>query len=350
MTSPVAAVSWCDDALLPARGPFYGGRVEFVIARNPDTASSLPFLVRLPLHDRPVVLKVRETWPRTSKIYCHRADAWPYPDVVEIVERVPIRSCVRRGAAIDLVLDRGRENRSQFVFTTARDREVVFWQTARVRKQARPNVSTPTARAGGRTLEVIVDTRERYAWTFAHQQATTLKRSLPVGDYAVEVDDTVVAVVERKSIDDLVSSIVGGKMSTMLAALATVGCAAVVVEDRYSAVFKLTRVRPVTITSQIAEAAVRYPTVPIVFAETRRLAEEWTYRFFGAAVEHHHADTGAVRRLDALATAGPVPDAEPTAAEIRAWATEAGLEVAVRGRLRPELRAAYNQAHHGERR
>ena len=47
--------------------------VEFVIARNPDPDSSLPFLVRVPLGDG-VALKVRDTWPRTAKIYCHRAD------------------------------------------------------------------------------------------------------------------------------------------------------------------------------------------------------------------------------------------------------------------------------------
>ena len=43
----------------------------------------------------------------------------------EIVERVPVRSCRRRGAAIDLVLDRARENRSQIVYTTGRGREMV---------------------------------------------------------------------------------------------------------------------------------------------------------------------------------------------------------------------------------
>ena len=51
--------------------------VEFVIARNPDEASSLPFLIRLPLGPHGVALKVRETWPRTSKVYSHRADDWP---------------------------------------------------------------------------------------------------------------------------------------------------------------------------------------------------------------------------------------------------------------------------------
>jgi len=63
----------------------------------------------------------------------------------EIVERAPLCSCVRRGAAIDLILDRSRENRSQLVFTTARGRDAVFWQCPRTRKQARPNVTIPTA-------------------------------------------------------------------------------------------------------------------------------------------------------------------------------------------------------------
>ena len=81
-----------------------------MIARNPEAGSSLPYLVRLPLGSAGVVLKVRDTWPRAAKVYCHRADEWPAE--VEIVERVPVKSCLRRGAAIDLVLDRGRENRS----------------------------------------------------------------------------------------------------------------------------------------------------------------------------------------------------------------------------------------------
>jgi hypothetical protein len=74
-------------------------------------------------------------------------DAWP--DDGEIVERVPLRSCARRGAAIDIVADRARENRSQLVFTTGRGREMVFWQSPRTKKQARPNVALPTARARG---------------------------------------------------------------------------------------------------------------------------------------------------------------------------------------------------------
>ena len=47
-----------------------------------------------------------------------------------------------------------------------------------------------------------------------------------------------------------------------MAALASVPCGALVVEDAYSAVFKLDRVRPAMVDGGIAEAQVRFPTVP----------------------------------------------------------------------------------------
>ena len=84
---------------------------DLVIARNPEPDSTLPYLVRIPLGEHGIVVKARETWPRTSKVYCHRADAWPAD--AEIVERLPVRSISRRGAAIDLVLTgAGRTGRS----------------------------------------------------------------------------------------------------------------------------------------------------------------------------------------------------------------------------------------------
>lgn len=135
---------------------------ELLIAANPDPDSTLPYLLRLPLGEG-LVFRTSGTWPRTKALYCHPVGLEEWPRTPEIVEQVPVRSCVRRGAAIDLVLDRGRENRSQIVFTVGRGREMVFWQTARTRKQARPRVTTPTARAAGiADLEIVVDTREQY--------------------------------------------------------------------------------------------------------------------------------------------------------------------------------------------
>ncbi len=316
---------------------------DFVIARNPEADSTLPFLIRLPLGPGGIVLKVRHTWPRTAKVYCHPATEWPATP--EIIERVAVRSCVRRGAAIDLLLDRGRENRSQIVFTKARGRDMIFWQSARTVRQARPNVTVPTRRASGHVLEILVDSHERYPWTFAPQQATTVRQALNAGDYGIAVDGTLIASVERKSLADLVATLTGGKLRYLLAALAEVPRSALVVEDRYSAIFKLDRVRPAVVAEGLAEAQVRFPEVPIVFCETRPLAQEWTYRFLGAALDHHLSDAPAEELARTLPAARPLEAAHPSTAQIRAWAVQQGLDVAAKGRLRPEVITAYNEAH-----
>lgn len=315
---------------------------DFLIARNPDGDSSLPYLLRVPLGDG-IILKAKDTWPRTSKVYCHRVDAWPSEP--EVVERVPIRSCVRRGAAIDLVHDRGRENRSQFVVTNIRGRQAIFWQTARTTKKARPAVSVPGARASGvRDLEIVVDTHERYGYTFADRQVTTRRAALAAGDYGLVVDGVLQASVERKSLPDLVGSLTTGKLRFQLTELAAVPRAAVVVEDRYSEVFKLDRVRPAVVADGLAECQVRWPTVPIIFCETRKLAQEWTYRFLAAArvalAEEAIGDL-AVRRLAAAPALAPAP---PSTAEIRAWALTHGIEISDRGRVPKRVVEAYLEA------
>jgi hypothetical protein len=145
-----------------------------LLARNPDTASSLPYLLRLPLENG-LVFRTKGTWPRTSALYCHPVDSGEWPDEPEIVERVALPSCARR--------------------------DVVFWQSARTRKQSRPQVAVETARAQGvKELEILVDAHERYAYRFAGQQARVVRRGLACGDYAVTVDGRVVCAVERKSV------------------------------------------------------------------------------------------------------------------------------------------------------
>lgn len=255
----------------------------FSVARNPEAGSKLPYLLRLPLDDGPVVLKAADTWPRTARVYCHPAESWPEP--AEIVEEVPVRVCRRLGVAIDLVLDRARENRSQVIFTTLQGgRPAIFWQSPRTTARARPGVRIPTRRASGQPdLHILVDTRERYPYRFSGKQANTSRAALPAGDYGVALDGEIVAVVERKSLADLSAKLVDGGLAYAMAELATVERAALVVEDRYSALFKLAHVNAGWVADLLAAVQVRYPGVPIVFCETRPLAEEWTFRFLGAA-------------------------------------------------------------------
>ncbi|WP_028707681.1 ERCC4 domain-containing protein [Propionicicella superfundia] len=317
---------------------------DFLVVKNPEPGSTLPYLVRLPLGEEGVVLKTREVWPRTAKVYCHRTDAWPADP--EVVDRAATVACVRRGAAIDLVLERGRENRSQFILTSAKGREVIFWQTARTSRKARPDVRTPSARAAGTArLEIVMDVHERYGWTFAKEDVQVTKRPLAAGDYAVEADGSVVAVVERKSLDDLVSTLTSDRVWTMLAGLAAVPRAAVVVEERYSRIFGLTHVRPAAVADRLGECQARFPAVPIVFAETRPLAQQWAYRFLAACLAERRQEAEVERRLGQLGGAPPPEPLPATAAEVRSWARAAGIEVSAKGRVPAQVLAAYARAH-----
>jgi ERCC4-type nuclease len=127
-------------------------------------------------------------------------------------------------------------------------------------------VRTPTARAAGiADLHIVVDSHEQYPYRFAGQQATVVRRAVPCGDYGLIDGGRLIAAVERKSLTDLVASLTGGKLRDALAELAALPRAAVVVEDRYSAIFKLDRVRPAMVADRLAELQVRSPNVPIVF-------------------------------------------------------------------------------------
>lgn len=258
--------------------------MRFLVARNPDPDSTLPYLVRLPL-DGGLVLKVRDTWPRTARVFCARADSWP--DDADVIEDVAVLLCRRRGPAIDLVLDRPREDRSQFVVTTMRGgREGIFWQTRKVVGTARPGARIPGRRASGLAdLEIVIDTRERYPFRFAKQQATTSRAALKAGDYAVRrADGSIIAVVERKALDDLANSLNNGTLAFELAKLGEVPRAAIVVEERYSSLIKHAHAPAGFLPDMLARIQVRYPEIHIMFAETRPLAEEWTFRYLGAAV------------------------------------------------------------------
>ena len=323
---------------------------ELLIAANPDEDSRLPFLLRVPLAGGDLLFRTAGTWPREKALFAYPVPLAEWPADPVIVEQVRLRSCQRRGAAIDVIADRSRHNRSQLVFTQARGRDMVFWQSPRTRKQARPNVRTPTARAQGiEGLRIVIDSHEQYPYRFTGQQTETVKHALTCGDYGIVDDGRLIASVERKSLADLVGGLTTGKLRYQIADLAALPRAAVVVEDRYSQVFKLDFVRPSLVADGLAELQVRWPNVPIVFCETRPLAEEWTYRFLAAAQAWHATEEAVLQRISAVTIDIAVPvdataNAAPTTAQVRLWAREAGLSVPDRGRLRPEIWSAWQEA------
>jgi hypothetical protein len=239
--------------------------------------------VRLPIEGG-LALKARDRWPATARVYCHAfEEAWP-PDA-EIVEQTPVVICRRRGAAIDLVLDRPRQARSQFVFTQVKGRDAIFWQTQKTARAANPGSRIPRRRALTEPVSIIVDTRERYPYRFARQSAVTVRATVSAGDYAIYAPNgALLAAVERKSLDNLASTLSDGSLAFQLQRLAELPLAAVVVEASYGALFKLEHVDGNWLADQLARLQVRYPEVQLTFGGTRPHAEDWTYRFLTAAL------------------------------------------------------------------
>jgi hypothetical protein len=87
----------------------------------------------------------------------------------------------------------------------------------------------------------------------------------------------------------------------------------VVVEDRYASLLKVTHAPAGFLPDLLARVQVRYPEIPIVFTETRPLAEEWTYRWLGAVLAEAMA---AGEAWGAMPPDKPAPEAVslPTAA------------------------------------
>ena len=173
---------------------------------------------------------------------------------------------------------------------------------------------------------------------------TTRREPLKAGDYGLLVDGLLQATVERKSLADLVTSLTTGKFKFQLTELAAIPRAAVVVEEGYSRIFKLDHVRPSVVADGIAECQVRFPAVPIVFCETRKLAQEWTYRYLAAArvgLSEETIGDLAVRGLEAAPRLAPAP---PTSADVRRWASAHDIVVSDRGRIPVAVMDQYLEA------
>jgi len=268
----------------PSDGKRVEGPPRFRVARNPDAESRLPYLIWLPIEGG-LVLKARETWPRASRVFCAQ-DATGWDRAAEQLEDVPVLLCRRRGAAIDLVLDRPSLARSQFVFTQARGRPAIWWQTQKTAQAANPGARIPRGRSAG-SLTIAVDTREKYGWKFADRALVIERRTLPAADYAAIVGEAVVAAIERKTLENLATSLSDGSLAFQLQRLAELPRAAIVVEGDYPDLFRTQPGHGSWLADMLGRLAVRYPEVPVVFAGSRKFAEEWAYRFLGAAVADH---------------------------------------------------------------
>ncbi|WP_197072618.1 ERCC4 domain-containing protein [Marinitoga sp. 1197] len=238
-------------------------------------------------------LRVQEKWPgQKGHIFCVREKENFILKKENIIEKVPILYLKRLGKRLVMALDREMRKRCDFLFlkkkykTKEGEYEQIFWRTEQGLKQNKPKVKLTTYYHD--TLNIIIDSNERYPWKFP--KAIISKRKLPIGDYALEDNGEILGVVERKTFENVIHEF--SQMANFhqhLVNLKAYKNSALVIEENYSDFLNENKIKYYSssyMLKAIAELYAYHSDLTIVFAGNRKLANEWTYRYFEALKSH----------------------------------------------------------------
>lgn len=249
-----------------------------------------PFRVSVEQDGRTLVaVRAKSAWPAPgAQIFCLREREQDPAEHLLLEDLVPVVSFTRIGPKISIVLDRPTRKRCELLFLTKRRAsggepvEQVFFRTETAirahRSRGRVELSAHAE------LDVVIDLQERYPWSFPGARVS--RRRLPAGDYALARDERILAVVERKTLDNLLGDF--GAIRALhhtLAELEAQPRAAVVIEAQYADFLDPSRTKnwpPAHTARVLAEMAALHPKLPLVFAGNRKLANAWTVSWFTA--------------------------------------------------------------------
>jgi hypothetical protein len=251
-----------------------------------------PYRIEIRPHKgEPLVLWAQARWPAANRnIYCLRITEAPSDELCEELEEVPIVALQRRGVRLSVVLDRARYKRCDFLFLKkayknrpGEEYEQIYWQTQRSMVQHRPTV-VPVALRNRVQLDVRIASDERYPWSFPGSHVSRAK--LAAGDYALMDGEKVKALVERKTLDNLLHDF--GIMPIVhqrMLELSAYEHNALVIEAPYEDFLNPAKVHHFSASfcaAAIAELYAAHPRLKIVFCANRKTANQWTASFFSA--------------------------------------------------------------------
>ncbi len=252
-----------------------------------------PYRIRIIQGDKLLLaLKVQSRWPGSgTQIFCLRDETLD-AESIEVLETVPILSLRRYGKRLAVVLDRKKNKRCDFLFLKKQyknregEYEQIFWRTQKSLKEMRKGYLLPAWKASEMT--VYIDKEERYPWRFPGCQIERV--SLPVGDYALAGKEGFVAVVERKSFENMLSEI--GRLDAFhqsLGELEAYPYNALVIEASYPDFLDSKRLHhytPTVVARAIADISALHPRLNVIFAHSRKGGNEWCRRFFESLYYH----------------------------------------------------------------
>ena len=252
-----------------------------------------PYRIRIVQGDRILLaLMVQSPWPGAgTQVFCLR-DETLEAETLEVVEVVPVLSLQRYGKRLAVVLGRRTNKRCDFLFLKKRyknkegEYEQIFWRTQQSLKTRRKGYILPAWKAP--KVTIYVDKNERYPWRFPGCRVERL--SLPVGDYALAGKEGFLAVVERKTFENLLAEI--GRLDAFHQALGELEAYphnALVIEASYPDFLDSGKVHshaPSVVARALADISALHPGLKVIFAHSRKGANEWCRRFFESISYH----------------------------------------------------------------
>lgn len=259
------------------------------------TSSKFPYCINIVENNKKIFsLLTQDKWAGASgNIFCIRTEDKSEITIGKIIEEVPIVLVKRIGKRLTVLLDRTNRKRCEFLFlkkkykTKEGEYEQIFFRTQQgiTQHKTRGKLSLQPRDT---KLEVIVDSNERYPWKFGDHN--TSKKKLVVGDYALTIENEIVAVVERKTFDNMLSDIARVQvLHQQLSELSSYPHAAVIIEAQYGDFFIAEKIREwksvAHIGRALAELSVIHNNLPIIYAGNRKEANHWALRYFEAVLK-----------------------------------------------------------------
>ncbi len=250
-----------------------------------------PFRVAIEQDGRVLfAVRAKAAWPGAgTQVFCLRERDLDAAELLEEIERVPVAHLTRLGRKLSVTLDRAQRKRCEFLILEKPRRdggtyEQVFFRTeAAVRAHKTSKYAELSARAAA-DMRIVIDSAERYPWSFPDAEAS--RRKLPVGDYALIHDERPFAIVERKTLDNLLGDFSQLKgLHQQLAELAAWPHAALVIEAQYADFgnpAKIGQWPAAHLLRVMGELPALFPNVQCIFAGNRKLANVWAQRWFAA--------------------------------------------------------------------
>ncbi|NZA26421.1 ERCC4 domain-containing protein [Luteimonas sp. SJ-92] len=269
-------------------------------------------------------VRAKAAWPGAgTQVFCLREREPDAGGPLDDLERAPVLHLSRLGRKLSVALDRPRRKRCEFLILEKPRRdggsyEQVFFRTEAAVRAHKTSKRAELSARSGEALDIVVDSLERYPWSFPG--ANVQRRRLPVGDYALAHDERPLAIVERKTLDNLLGDLSELKgLHQQLSELAAWPHAALVIEAQYADFgnpAKVGRWPTAHLLRVLGELPALFPRVQCIFAGNRKLANVWAQRWFGAV----HAAMQQPR----------LPQVAEAAARYRAQPADGGLDARIR--------------------